>query len=286
MWMCKNHPHCYYPRGEKFKLSEMTSEQTANFYRIRLGRREGQTIWIVDGSRVEEDIFPDFIYGGNDQRYRFNPPNDVWIDSRCGIQELEYTIRHELLERDHMLKHGWTYGRAHNAALDLEKGLRAAGLRKLEKRRAEILATPFAYDGRRGLVTPHVLAEAYRMYCGKYRGLKVWSVDGSFVRQFIEPDFCYGGTEKDWPKIIPAGELWLENSLSCEHAHYVKIYHATLRSSRLAGAPHKKAGGEAFIARAAEYQHQRKISLAHELKLPPVRFGVREKGHKTLLEGR
>ena len=104
------------------------SVQLSGFYRGRIGRRDGLDIWVVDGSKVAKDIYPEFIMGGNDQRYRFNPLNEVWIDDRLGCDELEYTVAHELLEVQLMREKRYTYDKAHNRSLDLEKTLRDANV--------------------------------------------------------------------------------------------------------------------------------------------------------------
>ncbi len=75
----------------------------SGIYRVRLGKREGQKDLV--GRRRSSGalcVSPAFIMGGNDQRYRFDPDDEVWIDNRIGIEEFEYTVAHELLERKMM----------------------------------------------------------------------------------------------------------------------------------------------------------------------------------------
>jgi len=73
-------------------------------YLRRTGRRAGQDIWIVDGARVRRDIFDEFLQGGNDQRYRFVPRNEIWIDDQLNCAEMEYQIIHQLRERASMAR--------------------------------------------------------------------------------------------------------------------------------------------------------------------------------------
>ena len=62
---------------DKIKLRDVYVRKT--------GRREKQDIWIVDGFKVRRDIFDEFLQGGNDQRFRFVPQNEIWIDGSTSV---------------------------------------------------------------------------------------------------------------------------------------------------------------------------------------------------------
>lgn len=89
-------------------------------YRLKLGRRKGLDVWIIDGAKVRRELYTDFIYGGNDQRYKFIPFGEIWIDNAISVEELEFTIIHEIFERDLMLSQGMTYSKAHDLAAQEE----------------------------------------------------------------------------------------------------------------------------------------------------------------------
>lgn len=89
-------------------------------YRLKLGRRKGLDVWIVDGAKVRRELYTDFIYGGNDQRYKFIPFGEIWIDNAISVEELEFTIIHEIFERDLMLNQGMSYSKAHDLAAQEE----------------------------------------------------------------------------------------------------------------------------------------------------------------------
>ena len=89
-------------------------------YRLKLGRRKGLDVWIVDGVKIRRELYTDFIYGGNDQRYKFIPFGEIWIDNAISVEELEFTIIHEIFERDLMLNQGMSYSRAHDLAAQEE----------------------------------------------------------------------------------------------------------------------------------------------------------------------
>ena len=93
-------------------------------YRYYWGEKDGFKIWIVDGALIRKDIFNEFIFGGNDERYPFVPLNEIWIDNSISSEEFETTLAHEINERNLMLKFGMTYFDAHDSSLALELVMR------------------------------------------------------------------------------------------------------------------------------------------------------------------
>ena len=88
-------------------------------YRLRIGKRKGLEVWIVDGAKVRRELYTDFLFGGNDQRYKFIPEDEIWIDNSISVEELEFTIIHEITEREFM-KQGMSYAKAHELATQEE----------------------------------------------------------------------------------------------------------------------------------------------------------------------
>ncbi len=230
----------------------------SGIYRLLIGRRENQNVWIVDGEKVCLQLFPDFIMGGNDQRYRFNPPGDMWIDNRIGIEELHYTSAHELIERKFMLERGWSYDRAHEeGGLLVEKRMRARNNRFVANR-----------------------GEPYRAYYGRRNGMSVWIVDGPLVRDTLNPDFCYA-THDLKSEFVPAGEIWLDSAMAVEEAIYSLRHQVIERELLLQG----RKWGTAYETAQNTVQTERAKRVAkamrHEAKLPMVNYGVRSRGVKT-----
>jgi hypothetical protein len=112
-----------------------------------LGRVAGLAIYLVDGEKVRDSIDVDFTMGGNEARYSYVPPGEIWIDNADHVLDRTATALHELIERDLMLHHGMSYDFAHDAANARERVFR----RDLERRR------PSRFDGRR-------VGQAYRIY--------------------------------------------------------------------------------------------------------------------------
>ncbi len=256
-------------KARKFSVRELfrirRPLRLQGIYKVFLGRRQGQDIWIVDGARVAAEIYPAFIMGGNDQRYRFNPPGEVWIDNRIGIEELGYTLEHELIERKLMRERGFTYNRAHS-----EGGLaREQDLRQRQQRR--IANQQRKHPSLRGV---------YRCYFGKRRGLSIWIVDGNRVRRDFEADFCFGSHDKEFP-FIPEGEIWLDAAMSVEEAIFTLAHEQCLRSLMASGTSYDEAYVSALETQYRHRDRQSMLAREHEARLPAVTYGVRERGLKA-----
>ncbi|MBS1517005.1 MAG: hypothetical protein JSS91_02870 [Bacteroidetes bacterium] len=55
----------------------------------------------------------------------------------------------------------------------------------------------------------------YTSFAGEREGFKVWIVNGDEVRKNYFDEFVYGGNSQRYP-FIPADEIWIDNSISCE----------------------------------------------------------------------
>ncbi len=246
-------------------------------YLARIGRREAQDIWIVDGGKVARDIYPEFVFGGNDMRYLFNPPDEIWIDCRVGVEELETTILHELVERRLMKDEGLTYGEAHDQALALEVPLRpswenqclAAGKQLIEfasqKKRKKLLALPESK-----------LLRLYRQPVGRYRGASIWIVDGTIVRQELNPDFGMADSLY-MSDIVPANQFWLDSSMNTFEAYFALQRRKRLHLLQKAGLRPDKCYELALAAEGLERKKQARRAARHESRLAPVSYGARDR---------
>lgn len=260
MKSCKEHKLCklLYRNTGHLKLS--------GFYKARLGTKEGQVIWVVDGDMVAWKLYPAFIMGGNDQRYRFNPQDEVWLDSRSGVEELRYTLAHELIERRLMRERGWTYARAHKEGIKLEKQMRDADM--LSCRQHECKVKQGGGTLPRGI---------YRQFVGRRQGLAVWIVDGPMIRRELYGDFSMGGHGLKYP-FVPRSEIWLDSAMTLEQLNYVLIQELSERKLMLAGEPYADAYELALCSVLDERLRQNRLVSRHEKCLPPVRFGARDRG--------
>lgn len=244
-----------------------------DIYRTYMGRRCGQDVWVVDWNNVCK-LFPDWIMGGNDQRYRFNPVDEVWIDASMGIEEYEYTLRHEFLEREMMRDRLWTYNRAHNFAnATLDTKLRAAN----EKRAARKLAQLRLHGHPRGY-TPGMFDGIYKAFNGMRLKNEVWVVDGSLVRKRFDPDFAFPGAHHFRRPYVPNGEFWLDAATSSGQLILAMVELTASHRAFAAGATPDQAYAAGYEAREKERLRQARLAEKHEKQLPPVRPGARARG--------
>jgi len=206
-----------------FILAACTDRKTSDVYRYYWGKKDGFNVWIIDGNRVREKIYNEFLYGGNEQRYIFNPVGEIWIDNAISCEEFDLTLAHELNERHLMAKFGWTYEMAHDSSLMLEQVMRHND--KLLCRQHEDslpkVSVLDSYNIKEIKNGPDsvMLKSIYRVPLGKRDGISIWIVDGYNVRTYIYPDFGFSGNDLAY-HFIPPKEIWIDGQVSCEETNY------------------------------------------------------------------
>lgn len=204
-------------------LPKKTARVVHNVYRVPLGEKNGKKIRIVDGLVIRREIFHEFLYGGNDERYLFVPKNEIRIDHAIAAEEYKYTVAHELHERDLMANYGMSYADAHDSSLALELRLRNADQKLVEEHEQHLRkVSPTDCDGVKQiseLADSITLHGIYRQFLGKRDDADVWVVDGSAVRREIFPDFGLSGNDLAY-HFIPGNEMWIDGQISCEETEF------------------------------------------------------------------
>jgi hypothetical protein len=194
-----------------------------NIYRYYIGEKEGFKVWIVDGAIIRKNIFNEFVYGGNDERYPFVPLNEIWIDNSISSEEFETTLAHEINERNLMAISGMTYFDAHDSSLALELVMRRNFMKEsLEHESLLKKVPPIDFDSTQEIEDlPDMikLKNIYRIPLRIVKGIKIWVVDGYAVRRDIYPDFGFSGNDRAY-HFIPENEIWIDGSVSCEETEY------------------------------------------------------------------
>jgi hypothetical protein len=192
-------------------------------YRYYIGKKDNYDIWIVDGNQVRLKIFNSFLYGGNEQRYPFNPKGEIWIDNAISCEEFDLTLAHELNERHLMAKFGWTYYASHDSSLSLEQVIRHTNEKVCKEHEASLKKVPVTDYSNikeiRGIPDSVQLQNVYRVPMGQREGLAIWIVDGYLVRKNIYPDFGFSGNDLSC-HFIPPEEIWIDGQVSCEETEY------------------------------------------------------------------
>jgi hypothetical protein len=198
-------------------------KKVGGIYRYFWGEKGGYKIWIIDGNRVRQKIYREWLYGGNEQRYVFNPEGEIWIDNDISSEEFDLTVAHELNERHLMAKFGWEYQTAHDSSLRLELTIR--------HRNEEICRTHEALLKRVGVTDSYNIKEIkylsdsiqlqniYRIPMDTRDSITVWVIDGYLVRKNIYPDFGFSGNDLAY-HFIPSREIWIDGQVSCEETEY------------------------------------------------------------------
>jgi hypothetical protein len=204
-------------------ISCICPKKIGGIYRYFWGEKENYKIWIIDGNRVRQKIYKEFLYGGNEQRYIFNPKGEIWIDNAISCEEFDLTVAHELNERHLMAKFGWTYEAAHDSSLSLEQVIRHKNLEICTAHEASLkkVSVLDAYNKKeiRNLPDSIKLQNIYRIPEGTREGISIWVVDGYLVRKNFYPDFGFSGNDLAY-HFIPSKEIWIDGQVSCEETEY------------------------------------------------------------------
>jgi hypothetical protein len=204
-------------------MSCSRNKKVDGVYRYYMGKVQNYDIWIIDGNQVRLKIFSSFLYGGNEQRYPFNPKGEIWIDNAISCEEYYLTLAHELNERHLMAKFGWQYITAHDSSLSLEQTIRHSNLEICLAHEAslkKVVATD--YDNIKeikSLPDSIQIQNIYRIPMGKREGIDIWIVDGYMVRKNIYPDFGFSGNDLSY-HFIPPKEIWIDGQVTCEETEY------------------------------------------------------------------
>lgn len=204
-------------------ISWICPKKIGGIYRYFCGEKADYKILIIDGNRVRQKIYKEFLYGGNEQRYIFNPKGEIWIDNAISCEEYDLTVAHELNERHLMAKFGWTYQAAHDSSLYLEQVIRHKNQEICAEHEASLnkVSALDSYNKKeiRNLPDSIKLQNIYRVPEGTREGISIWIVDGYLVRKNIYPDFGFSGNDMAY-HFIPPKEIWIDGQVSCEETEY------------------------------------------------------------------
>jgi hypothetical protein len=204
-------------------ISWICCNKVGGIYRYFWGNKDNYSIWIIDGNRVRQKIYKEWLYGGNEQRYVFNPKGEIWIDNAISSEEFDLTVAHELNERHLMAKYGWKYETAHDSSLSLELTIRHKNEEICRAHEASLKKTGVtdSYNIKeiKSLKDSIQLQNIYRIPMGTRDSISIWVVDGYLVRKNIYPDFGFSGNDLAY-HFIPSGEIWIDGQVSCEETEY------------------------------------------------------------------
>lgn len=260
-------------------------------YRYYMGKSGKYDIWIIDGNQVRRKIFSSFLYGGNEQRYPFNPKGEIWIDNAISCEEYYLTLAHELNERHLMAKFGWTYYAAHDSSLSLEQVIRHRNA-QICRAHEDSLKKVSVYDYEnvkeiKSIPDSVKLSNVYRVPAGKRDGLKIWIVDGYAVRKNIYPDFGFSGNDLTC-HFIPRNEIWIDGQVSCEETEYSINTELYIRKFMAQGKSFDDSWSDAIDLTQGKRQKMYELAASHfKLSIPDsltMYAGTIDKSEPDILE--
>jgi hypothetical protein len=253
-------------------ISYGCGKKVGGVYRYYIGKKDNYDIWIVDGNQVRLKIFSSFLYGGNEQRYPFNPKGEIWIDNAISCEEYYLTLAHELNERHLMAKFGWTYIASHDSSLSVEQTIRHYNeeiCRAHESVLKKVVATD--YDNIKEIKSipdSIYLQNIYRVPVDTLDGISIWIVDGYMIRKNIYPDFGFSGNDLSY-HFIPPKEIWIDGQVSCEETEYSIATEMMERKGIESGKSYDDAYSDAIDMTLLKRQSMEKQAAAHfKLTLP------------------
>jgi len=242
------------------------NNEIGGVYRYYVGKTDNHDVWIVDGNQVRLKIYSSFIYGGNDQRYPFNPKGEIWIDNAISCEEYYLTLAHELRERHLMAKFGMTYYAAHDSSLALELTIRHSNEEICRTHEASLKkVSPTDCDNKKEIISlPDSirLENIYRIPSGEREGIKIWIVDGYMVRKNIYPDFGFSGNDLSY-HFIPEKEIWIDGQVSCEETEYSIAAELKQRELMASGKSYGDAYSDAIDIIQKNRQEMKNLASSH-----------------------
>ncbi len=187
-------------------------------YLQKYAQIEDIAVWIVDGPYVRENLDEEFTNFGQHYAFRFIPRDEFWLDRENCPGEAGFFVDHLLVEH-RLMAGGMDYIHA------LEKGDAAE---TAERNRTAPVRDGEALRAAKGEAA--LVAKMHKELLAEFSGaVKVWIVDGEWVRDFYDIDFTEGGHDKVY-KFIPAGEVWIDDDVTPAERKFILLHELHERS--------------------------------------------------------
>lgn len=154
----------------------------------------GMKIYIVDGFKIRKKHV-DFTNYGQPLHFKFIPNHEIWIDKENHPNELRFFMKSALLEHKIMM-FGFSYD---DALVD-------AAREDIEERKK---------------ANQHL--EFKREFITEHKGIRVYVVEGDYIRTKIDPFFTEGGHDKVY-SYIPTKEIWIDDDVVPKERRYIYFH--------------------------------------------------------------
>lgn len=168
------------------------------------------TVWLVDGKYIRENINEEFTNFGQHYEFKFIPEYELWIDKERISGEEKFYID-SMIAMKRFLEQGKSIHEAIRKSDEIERRERAKsalmkGEIKIRESKEEIIKK--------------VHKKLLKKYSGK---IKVWVVNGEFVRGSLFIEFTEGGHDLVYP-FIPKGEVWIDDDVLPREIPFILIH--------------------------------------------------------------
>jgi hypothetical protein len=179
-----------------------------DFHVKKLGKRGKIVIWEVDGQRVRAKLDEEFTNFSQHYEFKFIPEYEFWLDCKCNANERKFFIQN-LLVQWKLMRKGVTQRQAFDAGNAEEKAERAksAEYSKALTKKGE-----------------PSLKQIHEKLLGKTKkGLSVYLISGSLVRDFYKVNFVSGGHGLVYD-FVAEDEVWLDDGMDLSEIPYVLLH--------------------------------------------------------------
>jgi len=185
-----------------------------DFYLKRIGKKGKIKIWLVDGSKIRQDLDREFTNFGQHFRFPFIPKYEFWLDKEAVFNERRFFIDHLLIEWQ-LMKNGYSY----------DKALRLANKKELSERKKT--------EDFKKIIDKKGIVSVNKVHCRFLKKINnkisIWLVRGRLVRSVLDINFTEGGHDLVY-NYIPKNEVWLDNDISAKERIYIILHELYERS--------------------------------------------------------
>ena len=199
----------------------------------------------VDGNYIRSHIDIEFTNFGHHYRYPYIPNNEFWIDQQAGRNEEKFYLRHLLIEY-RLMRQGLAYAEALEIANQTERKMRRQALTKLNHLEPN---------------HPPPQQQVHQRLWYQLNKIKVWIVDGFFVRTIFHIDFTAGGHDQVY-QFIPKNEIWIDDDIIQAERPFVLLHELYERNLMLGAMDYSAAHQKASQLESYYRLHPRRLKTA------------------------
>lgn len=180
-------------------------------YKIeKIGKRGDIEIWLVDGTKIRNELDIEFTNFGQKFYQDEIPENEFWIDKEASPDERKFFIDRLLIERK-LIDKGLEWDEIKDIASAKESAEREKRLKQRTKTKENLTVEVEIEKIRKEL-----LGETKN-------GLSIWLADGNLIRSLLMVNFTEGGHHLVYD-FVPENDVWIDNDMFKEEIPFVILH--------------------------------------------------------------